>query len=223
MSKKGFTLIELLAVIVILGLLGLLAIPAIEKTLKKSKSDLYEIQITNIIDGAKNWIADHPYAIPKNNNDELTISLCELKVGSYVDVKISNPRTNKMFDCATKIKIRNVNNVYKYDIDFTDTEEEDIPEEISYPKIKLLNDYLEYVNLYSHYADLGIVVDDQPLTESNDTYKINITTDIPDLNNQNQLNGYASIPGNYTVKYEIINKNNNVKIVIYRTIIVKNP
>lgn len=220
MNKKGFTLVELLAVIVILGLLGLLAIPAIEKTLKKSRTDLYEIQITNIIDGAKNWIADHPYDIPKNNNDELTISLCELKIGSYVDAKISNPRTDKMFDCGTKIKIKNVNNTYKYDIDFTDTVEEDIPDEISYPKIKLLNDYLEYVNQYDAYFDLGIMVDGSVLSEENDTYKLNVTTNILDLNNQNKLNGYASTTGNYIVKYEIINKNTDVKTVIYRTIIV---
>lgn len=220
-NKKGFTLIELLAVIVVLGLIGLLAYPAIEKALKSARNDLYEAQITNIINGAKNWIADHPYDIPKENNDELTISLCDLKMGSYVDLKISNPRTEKMFDCATKIKIKNLNNIYDYSIDFTNTTEEDVPGQLSYPKIQLANGYLEYVNINDFYNDDGIYIDGQYTVDDNDKYEINITTNMINTDGENSLSGYASTAGNYYVKYEIIDKKTNLKTVLYRTIIVK--
>lgn len=220
-NKKGFTLIELLAVIAVLGLIGLLVYPAIEKTLRNARNDLYETQISSIVSGAKNWVADHPYDLPKDDGEELTISLCDLKIGSYVDSKLANPRTGKMFDCATKIKIRNVDNSYEYNVDFTDTVEEDVPSETYYPTVTLLNDYIEYVNLYGYYIDFGIKINDVPVFDDNEEYEVNITTNIINTDGINGLSGYAASPGNYVVKYEIIDRETKLKTVFYRTIIVK--
>ena len=213
--KKGFTLIELLGVIVLIGLISLLIVPKINDTLKTSKEDLYKIQVENIKDEAKNWVTDHPYDLPKNNGDELVISLGELKVGAYIDLKLINPETDKMFDVASKIKITNINGHYDYSVEIGDNEE-DVIKNIVYPKIEMQASYLTYLKVGDEYSESGISVDGNILTSDNDMYNVNIT------NEMGSLNGVASTPGNYLVTYEIINKQTGVKTVIYRTIIVQN-
>ena len=57
--KKGFTLIELLAVITLLGFLSLIVVPVVDKIIKDSEQDLYETQINNIEQAAKNWSSEN--------------------------------------------------------------------------------------------------------------------------------------------------------------------
>ena len=64
--KKGFTLVELLAVLVILGLLGLIVVPVVDKIIKDNRNNLYELQIKNIEEGARNWAAKNPLSLPEN-------------------------------------------------------------------------------------------------------------------------------------------------------------
>ncbi len=52
-KKNGFTLIELLAVIAILGLLVTIAGFSVTSILKKSKSDINDVQKSRMIDAAK--------------------------------------------------------------------------------------------------------------------------------------------------------------------------
>lgn len=212
--KKGFTLAELLAVIVIIGLIGLLTIPNIQKVLKDSKDDLYEIQEQEMIDEAKNWVADHPYDIPENNGDVLVISLGELKLGAYIDLKLTNPKTSLMFDDASKIMIKRENNKYNYSVQIGDNEKE--VSDNDYPKVVMQTAYLTYLKVGDSYSEPGISIDGFALTSGNDLYNVNIS------NEMGSLNGTASISGNYLVTYEITNKQTGFKTTVYRSIIVQN-
>lgn len=212
--KKGFTLTELLAVIVILGLLSLLLIPNIQKVLKDSKEDLYVIQEQEMIDEAKNWIADHPHELPKDNGDELVISLGELKLGAYIDLRLTNPKTSLMFDDASKIIIKRENNKYNYSVQIGNLEEE--VKDKDYPKLVMQTYYLTYFKVGDSYDEPGISVDGEVLTGDNDKYSVSIT------NEMGSLSGTASSVGNYLVTYEITNKQTGDMVTVYRNIIVKN-
>ena len=59
-DKNGFTLIELLAVIAILGLLVTIAGFSVTSILKKSKSDINDVQASRMIDAAKLIVMDKP-------------------------------------------------------------------------------------------------------------------------------------------------------------------
>ena len=116
MKKKGFTLAELLGVITILGLLALLIVPAIDKTIKQSNETLYQAQLSTIIEGAKEWSADHVSELPVNNGS-ITVTLSELKLGGYVPTDIKNPKTNELFSDDLTIKITEYNSQYKYKVE----------------------------------------------------------------------------------------------------------
>lgn len=225
-KNNGFTLVELLAVIVIIALLGLVAYPAIKETIQSARNDLSKSQEKSIIDGAKNFLVDHPYSIPKNNGDELTISLCQLKIGTYVDTKIVNTKTDKMYDCKTKVIVTNINNKYEYKLDFTDTIEEDIPSKISYPNIKISDNYLVYIKRTEKYVEPIITINDTEVftltdkengiftCDDNSDYTITVEYN----NNEKEIN--TNIVGNNLVTYTITNTDTNVITTIYRNVIV---
>lgn len=207
-NKKGFTLIELIAVVIILSLIALLIFPAIEKTINGAKKDLYDTQIKGIIDGAKSWVADNPRYLPENDGDELVISLGELKIGAYVEVDMTNPKTDKMFDTATKIKIQKSGESYKYILDFSDTIEEEKSQKLSYPNIEILGEKLTYIKIGEIYNDPNLKVNGKNISESN-----------YDLKKENNID--TTQAGNYYIKYELKNKDTNAKLVIYRSVIVR--
>lgn len=114
--KKGFTLVELLGVIVILGVLALIATNVISNTLNETKDDLYEIQISSIIAGAKTWASSNIFELPENDNEFIIVTLRQLKEGGFVDQNISNPKTEEQFSNDLEIKITKVGNNYTYEI-----------------------------------------------------------------------------------------------------------
>ena len=59
-NKKGFTLIELLAVIAILGILIVIAGLSVTSILKKSKTDVIDVQGNKLIDIAKLIVMENP-------------------------------------------------------------------------------------------------------------------------------------------------------------------
>ena len=67
-NKKGFTLIELLAVIVILGILLSISITAVNKIRRKQNVENKLNIVSNIMTGAKSYIADHPEFWNSNSN-----------------------------------------------------------------------------------------------------------------------------------------------------------
>ena len=226
-KNGGFTLIELLAVIIILGLLGLLVYPAVEKTLKNARDDLSKSQVTAIENAARNWVTDNPYSIPKNNGDELVISLCQLKIGSYIDQKLINPKTNKMYDCKTKIIVKNENNRYDYTVDFSDTVEESVPNNLSYPNIKIDDDYLVYIKKSNSYIEPTVTINDTDvftLIDSNSgiftSNNENSVYEVKVVYNNNEQGIDTSIVGFNLVTYSIIDKSNNITTTIYRNVIV---
>lgn len=206
-KSSGFTLTELLAVLVVLGLVGLLIFPTIEKTIKDAKNDLYDSQVKNIIDAAKSWVADNPRYLPKNSGEVLTLSLCQLKIDSYVAKDITNPKTDKLFPCASKINISKDGEKYIYTIDFSNLAEELKSNDISYPKVRLMGDVLKYIEIGDIYIEEGL-----EFINSDDANSYMLEIENEDID--------TSIVGKYIVSYNLRNKANDRLITLYRTIIV---
>lgn len=112
----GFTLVELLAVLVILGLLGLIVVPVVDKILKDSREDLYNLQIKNIEDGAKNWAAKNPLTLPENGNS-MTKTIAELEEEGFIEVDVKNPKTGDNFCDDSYVTITNTGSGFTYSYD----------------------------------------------------------------------------------------------------------
>lgn len=113
--RKGFTLAELLGVITILGLLAILLIPAIDKAIRGGNETLYQAQISTIIEGAKEWSADHVASLPVNG-ESIFVTLKELKEGNYIPIDIKNPKTNTLFSDKIVVKITEKESQYQYKV-----------------------------------------------------------------------------------------------------------
>ena len=210
--KKGFTLVELLAVLVVLGLIGLLVFPAIEKTIKGVRGDLYQAQKSAMIDGIKNWVADNPRSLPEENGETIYVSLGQLKIGSYVDMNISNPQTDKLFDNATKVIIKRENNKYKYDVLLDDESlvEESKADNITYPSVEFAGNMVVYLQVGEPFIDEGITINGNLCKEGACSYNGDISFDFSNID--------TSKSGSYFAKYTIYGISN---LVVYRTVIVR--
>ena len=65
MKNKGFTLAELLGVIIILAVIALIATVSISSSMRSSREELYNLQIENIINGAKTWASGNVFELPE--------------------------------------------------------------------------------------------------------------------------------------------------------------
>ena len=116
MKNKGFTLAELLGVITILAIIALITTVTITNSMKNSKEKLYDIQIDNIIMGAKTWASSNVFSLPENEGEYITITLSQLKQSGFVEDNITNPLNNESFDDSMQIMITKIGNTYKYEI-----------------------------------------------------------------------------------------------------------
>ena len=116
MKNEGFTLIELLTVLVLLGIISLSAVVAVNKSLDESKQELYDIQINNIIQGARLWADDNVFSLPQTDGENITLTLQQLKDAGLVDKDITNPLTNEPFSNINVIITKNGNN-YDFEIE----------------------------------------------------------------------------------------------------------
>ncbi len=241
-KNKGFTLVELIAVVTILALIAILVIPAIGKTIKDTKSDLYESQITALIDGMQNWAADHPKLLPAEPGEKVYVSLGELKLGNYVDMDIKNPKTDKYFNTKIRMSIeKNVttdsngnilsdkyiydcDNKYtsvsqklildKYHCDYINMEDEDKDDEWLYPDVKFIGDQVIYINKGELYQEQGLMIDNTECTVSGCSVRnYSLNIDITNID--------TSKYGSYYVEYTITNAQVDNKLVFYRTVIVR--
>ena len=155
-TKNAFTLIELLAVVIILGFISLMVVPAVDRTLNRSRNELYTIQISNIRDGAKNWAAKNLVVLPDKNGDIITLTLGQLKLGGFVDNDIKNPKSGKYFPNDMEIIIRNISNNYEY---IVVEDSGGLDNEINYdmPSITLNGLVHEIVEIGDNYEDKGVV------------------------------------------------------------------
>lgn len=115
MKKKGFTIIELLSVIFILGLVLLITTNVMSKQNTKSIDQLYDAQLKMIEISAKLWGSENFNQLPKFDNEELIITLREIKEAGLIE-DVKNPKTKELFSDDLRIKIIKVNKIYKYEI-----------------------------------------------------------------------------------------------------------
>lgn len=104
MGNKGFTLIELLGVIVILTILSLITIPIIDRSLNQGKEGLSKTQERQIINGLKNYYAEHVSELNDINEKCMTVS--DLQANGYLPASIKDPKTNDEIDKETKVCIK---------------------------------------------------------------------------------------------------------------------
>lgn len=117
MRKNGFTLIEVLAVIIILGVIGLIVMPVVTNSLKESKDELLEVQLTNIKEAAKTWSADNINKLPTIKDGSKNITLEKLQNEGYIDEGIKNPKTDELFNAkAVCVNIKFNGNKYIYEV-----------------------------------------------------------------------------------------------------------
>lgn len=119
-NKKAFTLVEILAVIIIIGVLSLLIVPVAIGIIEDSKNKAYDMQLKNIENAARGYIAEKSTAISEleNTGGTYTITLGFLIEEGYIDEPITNPKTNLNFnyDTTTILVTKRANGTYKYDL-----------------------------------------------------------------------------------------------------------
>lgn len=216
--KKGFTLAEMLGVIAILAILGLLVFPVVDRSLKEGKEEIYKVQISNIESGAIEWVADNIFKAPESDNEEMLLSLYQLKKSGKVDNEILNPVNKKLFPDDMIIKITKTKNDYKAKVLENSISESDLTKysELT-PSLKLNGDelvYLEYVkNSSDTYTDSGVIaLSSEGLTLTPTTLiKDNLGSEVTNIS-------YGQI-GTYNIYYDL--EDNDIKVRVIRTVIVK--
>lgn len=116
MKDSGFTLVELLAVISILALLGLIIVPVTNNILNNNKNKLYNLQISNIEDGAKNYVSSHVFDIDIPIGSSKGITLGTLQDLGFIETDIVNPLTREKFSSDLIIVISNTTNGFIYKV-----------------------------------------------------------------------------------------------------------
>ncbi len=101
--KKGFTLIELLAVIAIIGVVALIVFPTIMNSVKKSKQNLYEVQVRDIEETGEKWANDHMELLDSTHLNTIAIPLSSLISSEYLQKSnLQDPRDKTpMNGCVT--------------------------------------------------------------------------------------------------------------------------
>ena len=161
-NKKGFTFIELIAVITVIGILALFALPTIEKLSKENNEKIYQQQLNNIILSLKSWASDNRIYLPEEENENLTITLGNLKSEGYIEYEVKNPLTGNCFDNSMALIITKVKKNYDYSIDLDTIKESDNCEvNLDSPVIALNGNMIENIEVNSIYVDKGVIAKDK--------------------------------------------------------------
>lgn len=209
-SKKAFTLVELLAVITIIGVLALIALPTIEKITKENQQKVYQQQLDNIVLSLKSWASDNKEFLPENENENLTVTLGNLKSEGYIEYDVKNTLTNKCFDNSMALIITKVKKNYDYSIDLNTIKESDSCEiDTERPFIILQGNMIENVEVNSVYVDKGVIAKDKD--GNNITDKVTKT-----ITGSGNVINTSELGNQYLVTYSI---EDNEKVVhISRTV-----
>lgn len=210
MKKNGFTLLELIAVIVILAIIGLLTMPLITNLMNENKNKLYNNQIKNIEQAAKNWGATNMYLLPDEEDETLNITLAHLKATGFIDKDITNPDTDEKFfnDMKITITYENKGLVYRV-LDSTGTSNETII--LEQPTISLLGK--PTISVIGDYVDEGVIAI-TPKGDAIDTIDYKIDTG----EFSSSLDTTSLSAGTHTITYKVINDSYYDEIT--RTVII---
>ena len=112
MNSRGFTLIELMAVVTILVIVSLVIIPIVDVNIKKSKNEMYSIQIENIRMAGQNYFSDNINLKPGTNSSSF-VTLDLLVSNEYID-EVTNPKTGRPFSENIYVQLLNRNGSFYY-------------------------------------------------------------------------------------------------------------
>ena len=112
MNRRGFTLIELMAVVTILVILSLVIIPIVDVNVKRSKNEMYSVQIENIRMAGQNYFSDNIYLKPSTGNSSF-VTLDSLVSDEYID-EVINPKTGKPFSENVYVQLLNKDGSFYY-------------------------------------------------------------------------------------------------------------
>lgn len=112
MNRRGFTLIELMAVVTILVILSLVIIPIVDVNVKRSKNEMYSVQIENIRMAGQNYFSDNIYLKPGIGNSSF-VTLDSLVSDDYID-EVINPKTGKPFSENVYVQLLNKDGSFYY-------------------------------------------------------------------------------------------------------------
>lgn len=213
MRRNAFTLTELLAVLVIIGVLVLMIMPTIDKTMKKIKGNLYDLQIENIRTGARNWAAENIIILPEHENEIITLTLGQLKIGNFIAKDISNPKTNQLFPNDMEIIIKKIVNDYEYLV-IEDSGGFDDSLDYNTPLLTLNGSLHEVVEINSDYQDEFVIARTPSGSSIDDDVDIKITSNgivVPKVD----TSLYVQYKITYTVVY------NDVSASVIRTVTIR--
>lgn len=116
--KKGFTLVELLGVIVILGIIGVIAYPIVNGTIKESKQDSYNAQVSIIEEAGQKWGIRNVEKLPETG-EILYIKIDELISSGFIaktnNGKLINPLDNSEMTGCVKVTYLDEYKQYSYE------------------------------------------------------------------------------------------------------------
>ena len=117
MNNKGFTLVELLAVLVILSAVMWIAIPSLGSSMERAKKKQNNVNTKVLIAAAEMYVADHRYAIMKQESSSCFIDVSTLLEGSYISSDSAVDANGN--DINGVIVYTKNNNSYEYKDDYS--------------------------------------------------------------------------------------------------------
>ena len=116
--KKGFTLIEIMAIIILLSVISIIIYPVINNTISKSKDDLYDQQIEELVRLSNAWVAGNAIDLVPKEGFTYDLTFEELATQGYIVEKdIINPKTGEVFPGCMKVTYNSVDSNYNVSYD----------------------------------------------------------------------------------------------------------
>src|SRR5574344_1979962 len=189
--QNAFTLVELLAVITILGVIALIAFPSVDRIIKNSKIKVYEKQKDALLSSLEDWKTDNENLFFENNN--ITLTLGDLKEQNYVDYDIKNPKTDKCISNDLTLTVSKTGKKYTYSIEgdeLVDGLDDDCDVTKRFPSIYLVGASVMNLEINTDYVEPGYSAKD--LDDNKITSNVEVTNNI----DKTKL-------GSYNVTYEV--------------------